>query len=333
MHADLEYVNAARDAREAYGGETLARMWGSCCGGEAPSYVDVDSDIPLRASGEFEHIPTPQLLWDISLRQFTGSLIVRSASEGLLRGESCFAFEEGRLAQARLPTACDALGKVLFDEGFIGLEQLDVSLERMRAGGGLQGAVLVAMGACDRAAVERCLREQLRRKATRLFGLAEGRWELHAHIDLLEDFGGRRMPVDVTGLLWDGVRANATHPLVGVVIERLGTRRLRVVKNSAAMLLYGVGEGERLLLERLADGARVSELLSLGVASSKVRSLVYLLAVTRQLERVRSAPSAPATPPPTPPSRRWCSAPPTRPARTTATSPAWRPCSRGCPTR
>jgi hypothetical protein len=251
----------------------------------------MDSNLPpAPLSGDLRQAPLAQLLWDLSQSRFTGSLVVLArASIDALCGETTLAFEEGQLAQARLPQPLDTLGEVLCDLGVITEGQRRESGAQATLGEALQGAALVSIGACDAPAVERGLREQLRRKAGRLFAAIEGPWETHAGVDLLEGFGGRRFPIDVEPLLWPSLRAQAEHPVVGAVIERLGTRRLRILAGSAAPSLFADDVATRGAVDGLLRGSRVSELLSAGHPLSMVRPLVALLAMTRQLERVRSS--------------------------------------------
>ncbi len=116
-------------------------------------------------------------------------------------------------------------------------------------------------------AVERGLRAQLARKLSRLFAVIQGPWETHADVDLLEGFGGRRFPVDVTALLWPSMRAQGEHPVVGAVLERLGTRRLRILAGSAAPALFADDPPTRAVVDGLLLGSRVAELLAAGHAA------------------------------------------------------------------
>lgn len=248
-----------------------------------------DSQLPLRSVGDLGQTPSARLLWDLAKRQFTGTLIVRGPeSAGAMHGESLFAFEEGKLAQAQIPQPVDTLGVVLFEEGVITRAQLDDSLARVAAEEGLQGAVLVSIGACDRAAIERGLKAQLRRKVLRLFSLGRAPFEAHSDIDLLEDFGGRRFPIDIADLLWDGVRADPDHPSVHVAFERLGPRWFRLFPDATAAELFAPGSLERKLLERVKRPARLSDLVDLGASIPIARAFVALLAMTRQIECVRA---------------------------------------------
>jgi hypothetical protein len=85
------------------------------------------------------------------------------------------------------------------------------------------------------------------------------------------------------------MRGQAEHPVVGAVIERLGTRRLRILAGSAAPSLFADDAATRGVVDGLLLGSRVSELLAAGHPLSMVRPLVALLAMTRQLERVRTS--------------------------------------------
>lgn len=228
------------------------------------------------------------------MKRFTGTLVLRAGDEaGPLAGESRFAFVAGALAQARLAQPLDTLGFVLHEQGTITSAQLDASLARLAKGEGLQGEILIATGACTRAAVVHALREQLRRKLLRFFSVAYGQYEVHAERDLLAGFGRERFPVDVLPLLWPGVRSHPRHPAVDAVIARLGATPLCLREGSPARALVGDGAPERALLDRLAATARVDDLLALAPANALLpRALLFLLAMTRQIERA-APPSQP----------------------------------------
>lgn len=262
----------------------------------------LDSNLPPSPlSGDLRQTPFAQLLWDLAQARFSGSLVLlaRASSEEVC-GESTLAFEDGQVAQVKLPQPVDTLGEVLCDLGLITDAQRHESAAQAMAGDGLQGAVLVSMGACDARAVERGLREQIARKLSRLFAVIQGPWETHAGVDLLEGFGGRRFPVDVTTLLWPSMRAQGEHPVVSAVLDRLGTRRLRLLAGSAAPALFGDDPAARAVVDGLLLGSRVTELLAAGHAAAVVRPLVALLAMTRQLERVRTSQLAPTSRAPAP---------------------------------
>ncbi len=244
--------------------------------------------IAPEESGELRRTPVVQLLWDVVTRRFSGTLVVTAeADAGPMAGESRYAFTDGRLAQAQLPQPLDTLGQVLVEQGRIGTAQLDASLLRLARREGLQGEILVAMGAVDEAAVEAALREQLARKLVRLFGVAHGRWERHAGRDLLAGFGGRRAPVDVAELLWVGTRAHPRHPAIDEVLRRVGDQGVRL-RSADARPLFGKAPDVVALLDALARGATLPALAAAGHAALLTRAAVYLLAMTRQLERAEA---------------------------------------------
>lgn len=247
-------------------------------------------------TGDLRRTPVAQLMWDVIVKRLTGSLVLHAGAEaGPLQGVSLLTFVAGGLTQARLAQPLDTLGFVLLEQGVITSAQLDASLHRLARREGLQGEILIALEACSRAAVEVALREQIRRKLLRVFTVVYGQYELYTDRDLLADFGRERYPVDVAPLLWPGVRSHPRHPAVEAVIERLKPQLMRVRPGSSARQLLGEGGPERVLLDRLAEPARVDDLLALGLSTLFVRAALYLLAMTRQIERAPS-PSQPAIP-------------------------------------
>lgn len=247
-------------------------------------------------TGDLRRTPVAQLIWDVAAKRFTGTLVLHAPVEaGPLGGTSTLSFTAGALAQARLAQPLDTLGFVLHEQGTITSAQLDASLMRLSRREGLQGEILVAMGACSPEAVEQALQEQLRRKLLRIFTVIYGQFELHTDRDLLLEFGGGRYPVSVAPLLWPGVRSHPRHPAVDAVIERLGTQMMRLRPGSSARALLGEGAPERAFLARLEEPARVDDLQAIGLSTLFVRAALYLLAMTRQIERAPS-PSQPAVP-------------------------------------
>ena len=106
------------------------------------------------ASGNFAKTPFAHVVLHIRERGLTGTLAVQLTDTDLA-GESLLAFERGAIAQVRLPQVVDPLGVILHELNVIDAHQLEESLLRMAAGQGLQGEILVAMGACTPDVIKR----------------------------------------------------------------------------------------------------------------------------------------------------------------------------------
>lgn len=252
------------------------------------------------SSVELASTPIAQVLGQIATRRFTGSVAITCPDAvGELAGESLIVFEEGAVTQTRLSQTLDPLGFVLYEQGIIDSAQWNESLARIARGDGLQGEVLVKMGACAARDVEEGLREQSRRKVLRLFSLAQGRCEVFAGADLLAGYGGARFAVPLLPLLWRGVRANPRHAAIDPVLRSLGSTALRM-RADAVVDAFAVESDERRLLDALRRApATVAEFAMLGATVPTARALLFLLVVTRQVQAAGAAAPAPA-PGPTP---------------------------------
>lgn len=247
---------------------------------------------PLPAmSGDLGSTSVVSLFWSFRQRELSGTLALHGECyAGVSAGETLVTFERGALAQVRQPQALDTLGCVLREQGVITGEQFDESLARMAAREGLQGEILVAMGACSPEAVERALRSQLRRKAHRLFALDKGRMEFFRGHDLLAGFGGVRHPTDVLPLLWPGLRAHPDHGAVTSSMGLLGAHALRLLPDAE---LDGFGfEGAELKAVEVLRGGPCAEvaLTDAGCSAGTARALMTLLLTTGLAEPTTERP-------------------------------------------
>jgi len=242
-------------------------------------------------SGDLATTSIASLLWSLRQRGLTGTLALHGECHaGVSAGETLLTFEGGALTQIRQPQPLDTLGCLLREHGAITGEQFDESLARLAAREGLQGDILVAMGACGPEAVVRGLRAQLRRKAMRVFALEKGRMEFFRGCDLLTGFGGARHPEDLLPLLWPGMRAYPEHAAVAAAVTKLGAHALRL-KPSTELSAFGFEGAERSAIERLQAGpAAFAALESTGATTASVRALVALLLITGLAELSTDAP-------------------------------------------
>lgn len=242
-------------------------------------------------SGDLGSTSIASLLWSLRQRKLTGTLALRGECHaGVSAGETLLTFERGAVTQIRQPQPLDTLGCVLREQGAITGEQFDESLARLAAREGLQGEILVAMGACQASAVERALRAQLRRKAMRLFALEKGRLEFFRGSDLLAGFGGERRAVDVLSVLWPGLRAYPDHGAVSAAVTRLGAQALRL-RAGAELVDFGIEGDERNAMELLRAGpATLAALVDMGCTAGCSRALVALLLTTGLAELTSEGP-------------------------------------------
>lgn len=242
-------------------------------------------------SGDLGSTSVASLFWSFRERDISGTLALHGECHAdVSAGETLCTFERGALTQVRQPQPLDTLGCVLREQGAITGEQFDESLARMAAREGLQGAILVAMGACTEEAVARALRAQLRRKALRLFALDKGHMEFFRGVDLLTGFGGERRPEDVLPLLWPGFRSYPDHAAVAASLARLGSRSLRLLPD-ADLAGFGFSGPEVKVIEALRAGpASLTSLTEAAGPTVSVRLLVALLLTTGLAEPAAHGP-------------------------------------------
>jgi hypothetical protein len=242
------------------------------------------------AEGSFDKTPFAHVLVYARERSLTGTLAVQASGEiAELVGESLFAFSGGALAQAKLPRITDPLGYVLREMNAITDEQLAESLKRLQSGQGLQGEILQAMGACSAADIEQALRVQIRRKATRMFGVSRAAYQYFDHVDLLAGFGRDRVAEDVFSVLWRGVRAYPNQKMLETVLGRVGTMHLRL-RAGADLRVFGFDRGELGVLDLVRAGPTALDALVRAASDPRIgRAIVYVLLIAKQLETVPAA--------------------------------------------
>jgi tetratricopeptide (TPR) repeat protein len=255
------------------------------------------------AEGTLARTPFAHVLMYLRERKLSGTLAIQCPlSAGDLGGECLLAFEQGQLAQIKLPRVLDPLGAVLREMGAITDDQLHESLARLAAREGLQGDILVAMGACDAATIERGLRAQLRRKALRFFAVTDAPYQYFADFDLLAGFGGAKRPrEDVLALLWRGVRAHPDTRTIDAVLAKVGAHALRL-RDDADLRLFEFGPAEAPLLDVLRAGpAAVEQVLLAGNDPQLARAFAYVLLIAKQVDLAPASAAVPRAVHSTPP--------------------------------
>ncbi len=276
------------------------------------------------AQGSFEKTPFAHLLIYLRDRRMTGTLAIQY--EGAIeemRGETLIAFDAGRLALVRLPSVQEPLGVLLWHMGLITEAAFQESLARLARNEGLQGQILIGMGACDEATIERGLRAQVRRKTLHVFQMDRAAYQYYGDVDLLEGYGRERFSEDVFAVLWQGIRTRTDSAAVEKVIENVGAKWLRL-KSPSDVAAFEFDRAERGLLDVLrADPAPVSQLLRAGLDPPLARAMIYLLVATKQVDMVSpTSTAAPAVDPVIPPSLQSAAAQSAAAVSAQATAPA-----------
>lgn len=239
------------------------------------------------AEGQLSRTPFAHVLLYMRERRLTGTISVQAPeTTPEIGGESLLAFEGGALTQVRLPHVVDPLGFVLREQGAITDDALNESLARLARGEGLQGQILVALGACDEVAIERALRAQVRRKALHLFAVTDAPYAFYADVDLLEGWGGSRVREDVLSLLWRGVRVYSDARAIDGVLAKVGTQSVRL-RSGADLRVFEFDRSAQPVIDVLrCDAAPLEALLTAGADPHLARALVYVLLISKEAEIV-----------------------------------------------
>jgi curved DNA-binding protein CbpA len=256
------------------------------------------------AEGNFQKTPLANVLLYSRERKMTGSIAITIRPDNPdemasldVAGLSTLVLENGLIVAAQTPSHTDTLSGVLFDLGAISEETYGKVQEALTKPHSTdEVSTLLRLRATDMTTIETALRELGRRKVLGLFGFPKGSYAYYAGVDLLSGSDRLRAPEDVFAVAW---RAFSMHPpdeaAVAAIIGKLGTRALRLRDvNEFDRFEFGEELGLAPTQLRTAPSA-LDQLEGLAPDPARVRSMVYLLALTKQVEV--APPAAPAAPP------------------------------------
>lgn len=252
-------------------------------------------DEPPTAEGDLHGTPFAHLMVYVADRRLSGAVFLREPSGA----EHVVRFEWGAPVRVLAADRYALFGELLVEAGIVSERVVVEAL----ATKGLLGDVLILTGHADPAMLERIAEEQLTRRVVRLFNLpGDTTYRYFDNHELLAGESGPPFRGDVLRLLLAGLRA---HPRAGLplgrLMERLGEARLKL-HSDAVLERFGFTDDEACVATAiLMDRPTFVDLLATGVAdSSVVRSVVYALLLTRQLDMGQKLPplGAEETPPP-----------------------------------
>jgi tetratricopeptide (TPR) repeat protein len=260
----------------------------------------------------------------------TGTLELR-APDGV---ESQIFFVRGELAKVRVPKPPLHLGSVIYELGYITVDQLNTSLLDVARTKQLHGALLLRRGIVSQEQLQQCLVEQTRRKIHVLFASPpETQFAFFPGFDALTGFGGDDWPnCDPRPSIWYGIREYPPVTHVTNVLTGAHGALLRLSR-AADPRRFGFDDEELVVAERLRDRAMTLEELLQGSPMGRRRTelLVYCLLLTGSLEqhRARTQPPPESGRQPILSSRSIPAAPVSRPAQ--AAGPLSRPAPPSAP--
>jgi tetratricopeptide (TPR) repeat protein len=264
------------------------------------------------AEGNFQKTPFANVLLYARDRKMTGSIVVtihpndpEEFASLDVAGISTLVLESGAIVALQTPSQTETLGWVLHQQGTISEDvfvQVQDALTRLGAD---EVSTLLRLRAADTVSIQYGLRELARRRTIALFGLPQGHYAYYANVDLLAGSGRLRGPEDVFPIVWRGFMAQPPEEsAIQAVIEKLGKRLLKL-KDGHELEAFEFGEELGLAPTQLRTApSGIDQLMGLAPEPSTVRSMIYLLALTKQVEvapvQTAVAPVMPPRPPPVP---------------------------------
>jgi CheY-like chemotaxis protein len=136
-----------------------------------------------QVEGRFESTAFPALLVRLAETRASGALVCTAEDEprGTVTGDAPIKmvyFRGGVPVHVRSNLIDECLGQLLLRKKRIGAATLDESVRRMKLGHGLQGEILIDMGALSPLEVSETLAEQAREKLFDLFGWRRGAYRM-----------------------------------------------------------------------------------------------------------------------------------------------------------
>ncbi len=250
--------------------------------------------------GTFAKTPLPNVLLYAREKKLTGSFAVinpplnaagGAKDDGV--GESLLYMERGTVAGVRLPRFSQNLACILHELGLLTDDAFIVAQQALDAPGAEEIPTILRLRAADPTTLEVALREQLRRKVVALFGNPQGTYAYYADVDLLD--GDRaRAPEDVLPIVWRGLQhAPPSESSMAGVFEKIGQRGLRLREgHEFDRFEFGVELGLAATQLRTAPSSP-EQLMGLAPDPALVRTMLYLLALTKQIEAVSLAATQP----------------------------------------
>ncbi len=257
------------------------------------------------AEGNFRKTPWPNVLLYARERKMTGSFVITIEPEDpepaeslAVAGQSIVVMEAGSIVAVSLPSALDTLASVLHDMELISPEVYTQVQEALAEPGAEEAPTLLRLRAIDPTGMDKGLREYTRRKVLALFGFPEGTYAYYADVDLLHGQDRARSPEDVFPVAWRGLaKHRPDEATLAGVLDKIGTRAVRLRDgHEFERFEFGPEVGLAATQLRVAPST-LDQLAGLGPEPGIVRTMVFLLALTRQLEAVATVPGAsPAQP-------------------------------------
>jgi CheY-like chemotaxis protein len=261
--------------------------------GDDPGADQEGDDVERRAAdltpgaatlaGRFAQLPFPRLLAQLAAQRATGALVVVAPDDERLRtttGESpkkVVYFRNGVPVYVKSNLVRECLGQILVQSDAITPHVRNESVQRMRAGEGRQGAILLAMGVLAPHELREALEEQLRVKLYDLFS-----WE-----DADFRFSSRVLPppevvtleLGLAEIVFEGVVRRITPVrLLELLGPHLGEYVVPITDRLTRFVRLDLVVEARLVLRVLDGTQRLQDLLTIaGQRPGAAAQLVYAM--------------------------------------------------------
>jgi len=250
------------------------------------------------AEGSFSKTPFSHILVYLHGKKVSGTLEV-SGHDG--RDSVSIYFRDGMPAKIKSSFKGKGLGQILFDLGQISQEQLRECQKEMTTVGGFAGEILIRHGAVDPPALIRGLRGQLLLKTVDVFAMPDGEYAFYEKVNLLVGDGpDELLPTDPYPILMAGTRTHAKAMKLDHVLGTLAGRWISLEGGDSLKSYRFTREEQELCRELMGRPKKLEELVEGGRHNRQtVRSVVYVLLITKELKLHEAAPdqAAPSIPP------------------------------------
>ena len=235
-------------------------------------------------SGTFTTTPFPALLRRIADERASGGLVCtappagrgsRESVDGEITTKVVF-FRGGVPVHVRSNVVDECLGQLLLRKKRIGMATLEESIRRMRERGGLQGQILVEMGALSPIDLGELLSEQVRQKLFDLFGWRRGEFRFALGMEAPRD--GVALEMALPDMVYEGVcAAMPATLLLDIMTPRLETFVVPDPVRLSRFARVRVAKDLRDVLERLDGATNLRDVLRAGSRPGAIAQLLYAL--------------------------------------------------------
>jgi CheY-like chemotaxis protein len=235
---------------------------------------------PDPFAGRFESTSFPQLLVRLAEARVTGGLLCIADQEprDTITGDAptkMVHFRGGVPVMVRSNLVDECLGQLLLRKKRIGAATLEESVRRMTLGHGLQGEILIDMGALSPFEVSETLAEQAREKLFDLFGWRHGSYRL-TDAELPKDHAP--LELALPEMVYEGIcAAMPTTRLLDILTPMLDRYVVPDAQRLARFVRVRLPVELKAILARVDGATTLRLLLAMGTKPGAVAQLVYAM--------------------------------------------------------